>query len=166
MQVNDLHIHELWWDTTGWHHNDLSAGTGAPPATPNRNSPGYIFPSQGTQHVNYVGLDNHIHELWWNSAGWHHNDLTDCYGMPGFRTVNQSDIRSPALSMCFLSEWTTTFMNSGGIIMAGITMTCPFRQDAPQTNDQQPYGFAFESRGTKHVVYRDFKKNLIELYTS
>jgi hypothetical protein len=26
----DSHINELWWDNNGWHHNDLTAATGAP----------------------------------------------------------------------------------------------------------------------------------------
>ena len=34
-----------------------------------------MFAAQGTQHVNYVGTDGHVHELWWDGT-WHHNDLT------------------------------------------------------------------------------------------
>ena len=76
----DGHIHELWWDADGWHHNDLTAATGAPSATV---PPiGYAFEAQQTQHVLYVGGDNHIHELWWNSNGWHHNDLTVAAAAP------------------------------------------------------------------------------------
>jgi hypothetical protein len=77
----DGHIHELWWDTDGWHHNDLTNETGSPLAaiaTPT----GYVFAAQGTQHVDYVGQDGHIHELWWDSEGWHHNDLTTRTGAP------------------------------------------------------------------------------------
>ena len=70
----------------GWHYNDLTANTGAPPAS---GPPmGYIFDAQGTQHVIYQGLivdqgsDGRIHELWWDSNGWHHNDLTAAAGAP------------------------------------------------------------------------------------
>jgi hypothetical protein len=31
------------------------------------------LPSQ--QHVNYIGVDGDVHELWFDSA-WHHNNLT------------------------------------------------------------------------------------------
>jgi hypothetical protein len=48
----------------------------------NRNGPGYIFSSQGTLHVDYVGVDNHIHGLWWDTAGWHDHDLTSAVGGP------------------------------------------------------------------------------------
>jgi hypothetical protein len=70
----DGHVHELWWRDDTWQHNDLTAATGAPAAA---DQPcGYAFEAQNTQHVIYVGVDRHIHELWWNADGWHHNDLT------------------------------------------------------------------------------------------
>ena len=61
----DNHIHELWWDGNGWHHNDLSNAAGGAP-TAAGDPAGYMFDAQGTQHVVYRGTDNHIHELWWN----------------------------------------------------------------------------------------------------
>jgi hypothetical protein len=60
----DGHIHELWWDTNGWHHNDLTNATGAP-ANSTGAPVGYMFAAQGTQHVNYLGTDAQIYELWW-----------------------------------------------------------------------------------------------------
>ena len=62
----DSHIHELWWDSSGWHHNDLNVATGAPDAAGNPR--GYMYYGATTQHVNYLGVDGHIHELWWLSA--------------------------------------------------------------------------------------------------
>ena len=61
----DLHIHELWWDNNGWHHNDLTAAAGAPLPAVNQSMSGYAFEAQRTQHVIYVGQDPDIHELWW-----------------------------------------------------------------------------------------------------
>jgi hypothetical protein len=73
----DDHIHELWSDSSGWHHNDLTLRTRA--QSGGRPS-GYVFKDEGTQHVVYKGQDpledTHIHELWWDNSGWHHNDLT------------------------------------------------------------------------------------------
>jgi hypothetical protein len=79
------HIYELWWNPTGWHVEDLTAHTGAPLAHFSAGVWGYPFdPAPGvpnpTQHVLYRGVDSHIHELWWDSTGWHHNDL---HGVPG-----------------------------------------------------------------------------------
>jgi hypothetical protein len=74
-QGTDGHIHELKWDTDGWHHTDLTGVTGAPPSVSNIPA-GYVFVTEGTLHVDYLGTDEHIHELWWSNSGWHHNDLT------------------------------------------------------------------------------------------
>ena len=61
----DTHIYQIWRDSNGWHYNDLTGATGAPLAQENREAFGYVFPPAATQHVNYVGLDNHVNELWW-----------------------------------------------------------------------------------------------------
>jgi hypothetical protein len=66
----DHHVHELWSDSTGWHTDDLTAATGAPPVSDEPPTgvgvTGYAFAAQSTQHLFYVSdLDNHIHELWW-----------------------------------------------------------------------------------------------------
>jgi hypothetical protein len=74
----DGHVHELWWDTNGWHAADLTAATGAPAAA--GRPAGYVFDNQGTQHVNYRGTDGHVHELWWDASGWHAADLTAATG--------------------------------------------------------------------------------------
>ncbi|MFY9838784.1 MAG: hypothetical protein WAK55_20370 [Xanthobacteraceae bacterium] len=81
----DYHIHELWWDSEGWHHNDLTNAAGASSVDDTAQPVGYVFESQGTQHINYQGPDSHIHELWWDSEGWHHNDLTVAAGAPDTR---------------------------------------------------------------------------------
>jgi hypothetical protein len=86
----DRHLHELWRDLSSWHHSDLTALTGAPApfaALPS----GYVFDAEGTQHIDYLGIDDHIHELWWNPprhrpgtppSGWNHHDLTAATGGP------------------------------------------------------------------------------------
>jgi hypothetical protein len=76
------HIHELWRDNSGWHHRDLTSDIRAPLAFVFAPPCAYVFDAQGTQHVDYVGRDGHINELWWNNDGWHHNDLTNAAGAP------------------------------------------------------------------------------------
>jgi hypothetical protein len=83
----DGHVHELRWDSSGWHHLDLSAATGAPAVYIGFRPSGYGFEDPratppATQHVVYVGVDSHIHELWWDVTGWHHNNLTAATGAP------------------------------------------------------------------------------------
>ena len=75
----DRHVHELWWNAAGWHHNDLTASTGAAPATLGTSPACYAFEAQmfqpsPTQHVMFCGADSFIHELWWDASGWHYND--------------------------------------------------------------------------------------------
>jgi hypothetical protein len=78
------HVHELWWDTThGYHHRNLTAASGAPPAYNLAQVRGYVF--DGTQHVVYtatVGGHTHVHELWSDANGWHYGDLTAVTGAP------------------------------------------------------------------------------------
>jgi hypothetical protein len=58
----------------GWHHNDLSASAGAPPAA--GDPKGYVFEAQRTQQVVYRGADNGNHELWSAGPNWSHTDLS------------------------------------------------------------------------------------------
>jgi hypothetical protein len=110
----DQHIHELWWASDGWHHNDLTAAAPGAPTTAGAPN-GYMFVAQGTQHVVYRGGDQHIHELWWASDGWHHNDLTGASG--------------------------------GSPVAAG-----------------NPSGYMFPAQGTQHVVYPGTDEHIHELW--
>lgn len=74
----DGNIHELRWATStgGWHYwGKPTALAGAPAAE--GNPAAYVFDAQGTEHVAYLGVDGHIHELW-RIAGeaWSHNNLS------------------------------------------------------------------------------------------
>ncbi len=75
----DGHIHERVHYTTGnWVHNDLTAlsGNSILPAAGSALD-AYPGPSGG-QHINYIGTDNHVHELCIPQGGskWISNDLT------------------------------------------------------------------------------------------
>ena len=71
----DNHIHELVYINT-WIHNDLSQLANATAAAPGTPIDGYQTTFNNQQHVNYLGADNHIHELVYINA-WSHNNLTD-----------------------------------------------------------------------------------------
>ena len=76
----DNHVHELYYDNR-WHHNDLTAIAGGPPASPGSSVDGYQTTFNNQQHVNYIGTDNHVHELYYDNK-WHHNDLSALAGAP------------------------------------------------------------------------------------
>jgi hypothetical protein len=74
----DGHVHELYIapGAAGWVDHDLTALTGA--VAPIGDSPlvGY-WGSDSSQHVNFIGTDGHVHELYIApGTGWVHHDLT------------------------------------------------------------------------------------------
>jgi hypothetical protein len=79
----DGHVQELSIapGSSGWMHHDLTVLAGA--ALPNGDSAlvGY-WGSDGSQHVNFVAGDEHVHELYRapGSRGWEDNDLTKLAG--------------------------------------------------------------------------------------
>jgi hypothetical protein len=159
----DSHVYELWWNSAGWKFNDLTAATGAPLAQVNRNAAGYVFASQGTQHVNYLGLDNHIHELWWDSHGWHHNDLTTASGAPDsggepagfmFAGTQQVLFRGTDNHIHELS-W-----DGSGWHVSDLSIST----GALATSFGDPTGYAFEAYGSQHVIYKSDNNHVIELY--
>jgi hypothetical protein len=72
----DGHIHELWWATGTWHHTDLTSVTGGAYDYSGEPLTGYVFNVEESQHVDYLGSDGHIHELWWLDQAWHYRDVT------------------------------------------------------------------------------------------
>ncbi|RBP10584.1 hypothetical protein DFR50_11870 [Roseiarcus fermentans] len=80
----DGKVHELWFsDNGGWSHNvlsDAAPGANGQTSLPVAGSPldGYVTPWNNQQHVNYVGRDGKVHELWFSdNGGWSHNILSD-----------------------------------------------------------------------------------------
>jgi hypothetical protein len=68
----DHHIHELWWNSAGWHGNDLTKAAARHPASPTSavaaagDPAGYVFDAHGgSQHVLHRGFDDGIHQLRW-----------------------------------------------------------------------------------------------------
>jgi hypothetical protein len=75
----DGHVHELYIHPgASWVNNDLTqfAGGGALPM-PGTALDGY-WGSDSSQHVNFIGTDGHVHELYIHpGASWVNNDLTN-----------------------------------------------------------------------------------------
>ena len=159
----DAHVYELRWDSTGWHYNDLTAATGAPPAQGNRDASGYVLASEATQHVNYVGLDNHVHELWWNSNGWHHNDLTAVTGSPESNSAPAGYVFSGTQHVNYLgadNHIHELWRDGAGWHHSDLTSIAG---GSPAVY-AEPRGYAFETQGTQHVIYRDDNSHVAELY--
>jgi hypothetical protein len=84
----DGKIHELWYPSNGgWKHNSLSDLAGADASLPASGSAldGYATPWNNQQHLNYMGRDGKVHELWYSeNGGWKHNALSDLAGADAF----------------------------------------------------------------------------------
>jgi hypothetical protein len=159
----DLHVHELSRNSTGWHHKDLTNAAGAPKAAVNRNVKGYIFSVQGTQHVNYTGVDNHIHELFWDSSGWHHNDLTFLTGAPttsnepfGYELAGNQHV----IYMGDDNHVHELFRDSSGWHHNDLTLAT----GSPLGGDGFATGYGFAAYGSQHVTYLDVNSHVIELF--
>jgi hypothetical protein len=152
---DDSHVHELWWDLHGWHHNDLTGAAGGSLGQQNRTAFGYVFASQATQHVNYLGVDNHIHELWWDGSGWHHNDLTVVTGSPESNGTEPAGYMfSGTQHVNYVSPddhiqelwWDGSGWHHTDLTKAVGTTPATFAA---------PRGYASETYGSQHVVYLD-----------
>jgi hypothetical protein len=86
----DDHVHELYITPgTGWVHNDLTALAGAVAPKVGRALVGY-WGSDSSQHVNFIGTDDHVHELYISpGTAWVDNDLTKLAGavLPAVETA-------------------------------------------------------------------------------
>jgi hypothetical protein len=77
---SDAHVNELIYDGS-WKHNDLTVLGGAPNAVDGNALDGYSTEFNQQQHVNFIGADQHVHEIYYDS-GWKHNDLSTLGGAP------------------------------------------------------------------------------------
>jgi hypothetical protein len=164
-------LHELWWSSaSGWTHEPLSEQTGAPPAA---SEPfGYVFVSQGTQHVLYRGSDQHVYELWWDTSGWHLEDLTGHTGAPlaagavhAYPFDPAQNVPDPTQHVIYIGGddhlhelwWNSTGWHHHDLSTVGGT-TAPFSYPSAA-----PTGFADTVDGTQHIYYVDVDHHVIAL---
>jgi hypothetical protein len=164
----DTHLHELWWDG-GWHVGDLTTQTNAPPwaapANPTTNNlSAYAFEAQGTQHVMYLGTDNHINELRWD-GGWQVGDLT-------------AEANAPAAQALAAGAYAFEAQGSQHVMYVGTDNDIhelywdgawhdndlTTRAGAPPPATPLLAAYAFEAEGTQHVMYVGTDNHIHELY--
>ncbi len=73
----DSHIHELYFhQDLGWSHTDLTEKTKTHDLKVSKPR-GYTWDVDNTQHVVYMDIDEHIHELYFHpNQGWNHAQLS------------------------------------------------------------------------------------------
>ena len=159
------HVHELYFDGA-WHHNDLTALTGAPAAVAGSAIDGYDTTFNNQQHINFMDGNGHVHELYFDSA-WHHNDLTALAGAPaaargsaidGYQTgsnsqqhVNFMDANGHVHELYYSGSWKhndlTAIVNAPAAA-AGSAMD----------------GYATTFNNQQHINYLDRNGHVHELY--
>jgi len=74
----DGHVHELYIHPgANWINNDLTAMSGGAVAPARGSALDAYWGSDSSQHVNFIGTDGHVHELYIHpGANWINNDLT------------------------------------------------------------------------------------------
>src|ERR1017187_9324599 len=165
----DNSIYELWWDSSGWHLNNLSEAVGGVPSPPAGDPKGYAFEAQGTQHVNYRGEDGNIYELWCDSnGGWHLNPLSKTTG--GAPSPAAGDPKGYAFEaqgtqhVNYRGEDGNIYelwWDSSGWHLNPLSKAVGGVPSPPAGN---PEGYAFEAEGTQHVNYRGEDGNIYELW--
>jgi hypothetical protein len=79
---SDGHLHEMYARSGGgWGNNDLTAMSGGGVLPAGGSALHAYWGSDGSQHVNFIGSDGHLHEMYARSGGgWGNNDLTAMSG--------------------------------------------------------------------------------------
>ena len=151
-----------------WNVNDLTAATNAPAAAGDPD--GYEFTANGTSgmHVVYRGVDNDIHELYWQNGAWGVNDLTAATNAPaaagdpnGFTFTANGTSGMHVVYRGADDDIHELYWQNGAWGVNDLTAAT----DAPAAAGD-PNGFAFTANGTSgmHVVYRGDDNDIHELY--
>jgi len=164
----DDDIHELYWQNGAWGVNNLTAATNAPAAAGDPN--GFTFAANGTSgmHVVYRGVDNDIHELYWQDGAWGVNDLTAATGAPaaagdpnGFTFTANGTSGMHVIYRGADNDIHELYWQDGAWGVNDLTAATNATAAAGDPN-----GYAFAANGTSgmHVVYRGVDNDVHELY--
>jgi len=75
----DGHVHQLWYNGF-WHTQDLTAAAAAPIAVSGSPITSAVDSIGNTMDVEYIGTDQHVHQLWYSTGIWYTTDLTAVSG--------------------------------------------------------------------------------------
>ncbi|NUO52839.1 MAG: DUF1929 domain-containing protein [Polyangiaceae bacterium] len=143
-----------------WSLSQVSQATGAPPAA--GNPFGYMFDSQGTQHIIYRSTDGHIRELWWDGS-WHAENLTGATGAPqaagdpggymfdaqGTQHVIYRSNDGHIRELWWDGSWHAEDLTAATAAPAAAS---------------EPSGYMFDAQGTQHLIYRSADGHIRELW--
>ena len=162
------HIHELVTrQGNTWSYADLMDQLPGAPAADGVAIAGYAWKANGTKQVVYTGSDSHIHELMVGVIGmWAHSDLTQITGAPLAEG-------SALVGYAWESGGTRQVLYGSGDghiheLSAGKSGSWSHRDltqltGAPPAEGSALAGYAWESGGTRQVVYIGSDRHIYEL---
>lgn len=78
----DHHVHQFYIANGAWHDFDLTAVTGAQNIAVSGSIASFVDTVQKLLRINYIGLDQHIHQFSIAGGAWHDLDLTAAASAP------------------------------------------------------------------------------------
>jgi hypothetical protein len=161
-----------------WNLNDLAPVQGnIHVAAPNaggtgQNLAGFVWESQNTQHVFFIGDDGHIHELYYDTA-WHHNDLTVSSGGPAQPVGHLAAYvweKQSTEHIFYVGPGSDTFISHvRELYYDGKWHDHDLNQALPDAPPPDPYnaslvGYVFKQQNTAHVFYIGVDHHVHEFY--
>lgn len=73
---SNQHVYELSWSNGVWHFTDTNAASGGLSTEVASPVSAYLDTIANADEVMYLGTDQHVHELYWQSGIWHAVDVT------------------------------------------------------------------------------------------
>lgn len=158
-------VHELYWDTAGWHETNASEQARTGTLAVVGNPSGYMFVGQGSLHAVFRGNDNHLHELYrFATGGWKHTDLTVAAGAPKAAGGPAGYVFEAQGTEHVVYRGTDNHIHElywqGG--NWGHTDASSVAGAPNAAGD--PFGYMFDAQGTQHIVYRASDNHIHELY--
>ncbi|CDO11105.1 hypothetical protein BN977_05946 [Mycolicibacterium cosmeticum] len=168
--AQNRHLLELWWNVNGWHFTDLTATARDVPVADRSAIYGYAFDGQMTQHIIFVGADGHLHEMWSDAGQWHSGDLTAATATappaigPGTIAGYVSDSGGSQHVVFVGTERHIYDLSYGQTGWKSTDLTSLTGTPGPAPNGELR-AYAFDSEGTRHVVFAGADGRLYELWS-
>lgn len=74
--ATDGRVRQLYWDNTRWYDQDLTTASGGQVLASAGSPLTSFFKADGSEHVYYIGADQHVHQLVSGGPRWIDQDLT------------------------------------------------------------------------------------------
>jgi hypothetical protein len=127
---------------------------------------GYVFDAQGTEHVLYRGVDARVHDLCGTpGVGWTDTDLTGATGAPLIAGEPCGYVFKAQATQHVVFRGDDYHVHELSSAADGVWQHDDLTQLASAPGVvSDPFGYAFEAQGSRHVVYQGADDHVHELY--